>query len=54
MADQQVNYSENNWLSIVTQHDKDHYKDDDVYEFNDGKRKFKSTDKTDSGVYDGS
>lgn len=49
-----VTYSENNWLSIVVKHDKDHYKDDVAYEFNDDKRKFLSTDKTDSGVYDGS
>jgi len=45
--------SDYSWEALVTKNDKDHKKDDEVYEFTGG-RKFKSTDKTDSGVYDGS
>ena len=40
------------WLTEVTKVDKDHYGPEIVYEFSDGK-KCKSTDKTDSGIYDG-
>ena len=44
--------SEKPWLAEVLEVDKEHYEPEDVYEFSNG-RKFKSTDKTDSGVYDG-
>lgn len=44
--------SEKSWLAEVCDHDPDHYKEEDVYEFSND-RKFKSTDKTDTGVYDG-
>ena len=40
-------------LKEVLELDEEHYEPEDVYEFSNGK-KFKSTDKTDHGVYDGS
>lgn len=42
-----------NWLDLVTKADKDHYKPEVVYKWSNGK-KHKSTDKTSSGIYDGS
>jgi hypothetical protein len=51
MAEYEVTYSENNWLSVVLEHDDDYYEDPDVYEFTG--RKFKCTDKYNTGVYDG-
>ena len=39
------------WLSIVLDNDKEHHEPEDVYVFGNG-RKFKSSDKTDSGVYE--
>lgn len=47
-----TNTSEVTWLSVVLQVEPDKYKEEDVYEFSNG-RKFKSTDKTNSGIYDG-
>lgn len=47
-----VTTSQASWLSQVTKADKDHYETEDAYEFSNG-RTFKSTDKTDHGVYDG-
>jgi len=44
--------SEKSWLAEVVELDPDHNKEEDVYEFSN-QRKFKSTDKTDKGVYDG-
>ena len=44
--------SDKNILDIVLELDDDHYEPEDVYEFSN-ERKFKSTDKTDSGIYDG-
>ena len=44
--------SETDFLSEVLKVDKDHYKDEDVYEFSNG-RTFKNTDRTDKGIYDG-
>jgi hypothetical protein len=41
------------WLDIVLEADDEYYETEDVYEFSNG-RTFESTDKTDSGVYDGS
>jgi len=38
------------WRSLVEGADKDHDKDPYVYRFSNG-REFKSTDKTDSGIY---
>ena len=45
-------YSEKSWLAEVVEADKDHYKNDVAYEWSN-ERKMESTDKTDSGVYDG-
>lgn len=45
--------SERTILDEVLELDPDHYEPEDVYEFSN-ERNFKSTDKTDSGVYDGS
>ena len=38
------------WLSLCNEHDKDRYKEEEVYEFSNG-RKFKNTDKT-AGPYE--
>jgi len=44
--------SERNILDIVLELDEAHYEPEVVYEFSN-ERKFKSTDRTDSGIYDG-
>jgi hypothetical protein len=44
-------YTETNILTEVLKADPDHYKPEDVYEFSNG-RTFKSTDNTDSGIYE--
>ena len=49
----EVTTSEKTLLDIVLEADPDHYEPEVVYEFNDGQRKFKSTDRTSSGIYDG-
>lgn len=46
-------FREMDWLAIVLETDKDYYKDPYVYLFSNGMKKY-CTDKTDSGVYDGS
>ena len=55
MADNENTYFRDySWLALVLTHDpKHHVPDEDVYQFSNG-RKFKTTDHTDSGVYDGS
>ena len=45
--------SDKSWLAECVEHEPDFYEDQDVYEFSND-RKFKCTDKTDSGIYDGS
>ena len=50
---EEVTYSERAWLSEVTDVDEDYYKDDIAYEWSNG-RKMYSTDRYDTGVYDGS
>lgn len=52
MAEPIPNTSERNILDKVLELDPAHYDPEDVYEFSN-ERKFKSTDRTDSGVYDG-
>ena len=48
-----TSYRDYNWLDLVLKRDPKHFiSDEDVYEFSNG-RKFKNTDNTDSGVYDG-
>lgn len=42
---------EYSWESLVREADEDVDKPEDVYEFSNG-RKFKSTDDTDSGIYE--
>jgi hypothetical protein len=49
-----VTYTQMDWFSIVVAADKDHFKEDVIYQFNEEKREFLSTDKTNSGIYDGS
>lgn len=44
-------YGEIDILSLVVEVDKDHYKPDIVYEFSNG-RKFESTDRATSGIYE--
>ena len=51
-GDDMTTTSERNILDIVLELDDDHYEPEDVYEFSN-ERKFKSTDRTDSGIYDG-
>ena len=46
-----TNSSEISWLSIVQEADDELYEPEDIYEFSED-RKFKSTDRTDSGIYD--
>lgn len=46
MADE----SQHSLLGLVVEMDPDHYKRDDAYEFSN-KRKFESTDDTQSGIY---
>jgi hypothetical protein len=47
-------FREIDFLSVVVDHDPDHYKHDEVvYKFSN-KREFTTTDHTDSGIYDGS
>jgi len=38
------------WRTQVLENDDEHFDRDDVYEFSNG-RKFKDTDKSDSGIY---
>lgn len=52
MSDSKVTTSQTDMLTEVLTVDKEHYEPEDVYEFSND-RKFKSTDKTDHGVYDG-
>jgi hypothetical protein len=48
-----TSFRDYDWLSLVLTHDpKHHVVDEVVYEYSNG-RKFKNTDNTDSGVYDG-
>lgn len=53
MSDQVVNTSERNFLDLVLRADPEHYEEEIAYEFSNGRR-FKSSDKSDSGVYDNS
>ena len=46
-----ITVREYDWRSLVVLYDPDHYKADVAYEFSNG-RKFLSTDKSDSGVYE--
>ena len=50
---EQVNYSEREFLAEVVDADDEFYKDDIAYEWSNG-RKHLSTDRYDTGVYDGS
>lgn len=50
MADYEVTTTEKDFRSIVVENDDEFYEDPTVYEFSNG-RKFKCTDKSDSGVY---
>ena len=45
------NTTEMNLLQLVLEQDPEHFEVEDVYEFSNG-RKFKSTDRSDSGVYE--
>ena len=45
--------SDKSWLDEVVENEPDYYEDPYVYEFNQERRKFKSTDRTDSGIYAG-
>lgn len=49
----EVTTSEKTLLDIVLEADPEHYDPEYVYEFNGGERKFYSTDRTSSGIYDG-
>jgi len=53
MAEYQVTSKEYPILDLVLQLDEEYYVQPDVYEFSNG-RKFKCTDNSDHGVYDGS
>jgi len=44
--------TEISWLDLVVEQDPDHYENEVVYEWSNG-REFESTDSTDSGVYSG-
>jgi hypothetical protein len=50
MADEAPTVRQISWIGEVLKSDPDHYKEEDVYRFSNG-RTFKSTDKTDSGIY---
>jgi len=52
MADSEPTFRDFQWLQEVLKSDPEHYLEDDAYEMSNGK-KFKSTDKTNSGIYDG-
>lgn len=52
MSDYEVTYGENNWLSEILEAEDELYKDDIAYEWSNG-RKMYSTDRYNSGVYDG-
>lgn len=52
MSDYEVTYSEDSLLHRVVKKNKDQYKDDTGYEFSNG-RKFDSSDRYDTGIYDG-
>jgi len=51
MADNEVTISITDILSEVLKADKYHYETDTAYEFSNG-RKFESSDKSDSGIYE--
>jgi len=53
MSDYEVTYSDDTLLRRVVERNKDQYKDDVAYEFSNG-RKFDSSDRYDTGIYDGS
>jgi len=54
MSDDAPDFRDYSWLDLVLEADPDHYEPEEgVYEFSNG-RKFESTDKSDSGIYDGS
>lgn len=51
MSDHKVRTADYSFLALVIAADPDHYKPDIAYEFS-GERKFESTDRADSGIYD--
>lgn len=51
MSDQEVTTTTIDILTLVTELDDQHYENETVYEFSNG-RKFESSDKSDSGVYE--